>query len=404
MAAAAQAAANANTALLAALDSREIPNIRKAMTDYADKVQGVRLQSAAFELLSRVNKANDEELDKLIAEMHQLATTRMERRKSTDDTNMGRLREELAQQKNKLRKVGGGRRRSLPPDLNNALMQGPAAARARLRHVEVQERPSIHPGMRLHDAELRHIERVSKDGIPEDDDDEEAAEPPRMSRKRSSRNEVGVAGQEQQPAAAAPLLKKRSSSKAAVPLLTKRSSQRGGSTDVLEVQAMEVQARVRSSQRPASNDALEVQARLRASQRGASNDAIEVQAALRASKRDSATDAMEVQAALRASKRGSKRGSATEAMDLQDAAAAPLPLSKRSSSRRGSATDATGGGEAAAPVLLSKRSSSRRGSATDAMDVLEPAAATAAAPLLTRRASSARASSARGASSRRSSR
>ena len=404
MAAAAQAAANANTALLAALDSREIPNIRKAMTDYADKVQGVRLQSAAFELLSRVNQANDEELDKLIAEMHRLATTRMERRKSTDDTNMGRLREELAQQKNKLRKVGGGRRRSLPPDLNNALMQGPAAARARLRHVEVQERPSIHPGMRLHDAELRHIERVSKDGIPEDDDDEEAAEPPRMSRKRSSRNEVGVAGQEQQPAAAAPLLKKRSSSKAAVPLLTKRSSQRGGSTDVLEVQAMEVQARVRSSQRPASNDALEVQARLRVSQRGASNDAIEVQAALRASKRDSATDAMEVQAALRASKRGSKRGSATEAMDLQDAAAAPLPLSKRSSSRRGSATDATGGGEAAAPVLLSKRSSSRRGSATDAMDVLEPAAATAAAPLLTRRASSARASSARGASSRRSSR
>ena len=386
VAAAAQAAANANTALLAALDSREIPNIRKAMTDYADKVQGVRLQSAAFELLSRVNQANDEELDKLIAEMHRLATTRMERRKSTDDTNMGRLREELAQQKNKLRKVGGGRRRSLPPDLNNALMQGPAAARARLRHVEVQERPSIHPGMRLHDAELRHIERVSKDGIPEDDDDEEAAEPPRMSRKRSSRNEVGVAGQEQQPAAAAPLLKKRSSSKAAVPLLTKRSSQRGGSTDVLEVQAMEVQARVRSSQRPASNDALEVQARLRASQRGASDDAIEVQAA------------------LRASKRGSKRGSATEAMDLQDAAAAPLPLSKRSSSRRGSATDAAAGGEAAAPVLLSKRSSSRRGSATDAMDVLEPAAATAAAPLLTRRASSARASSARGASSRRSSR
>ena len=366
MAKAAQDAANANTALLAALDSREIPNIRKAMTDYADKVQGVRLQSAAFELLSRVNQANDEELDKLIAEMHRLATTRMERRKSTDDTNMGRLREELAQQKNKLRKVGGGRRRSLPPDLNNALMQGPAAARARLRHVEVQERPSIHPGMRLHDAELRHIERVSKDGIPEEEDDEEAAEPPRMSRKRSSRNEVGVAGQEQQPAAAAPLLKKRSSSKAAVPLLTKRSSQRGGSTDVLEVQAMEVQARVRSSQRPASNDALEVQARLRASQRGASNDAIEVQAALRASKRGSATDAMEVQAGLRASKRGSKRGSATEAMDLQDAAAAPLPLSKRSSSRRGSATDAAAGGEAAAPVLLSKRSSSRRGSGTDA--------------------------------------
>ena len=340
VAAAAQAAANANTALLAALDSREIPNIRKAMTDYADKVQGVRLQSAAFELLSRVNQANDEELDKLIAEMHRLATTRMERRKSTDDTNMGRLREELAQQKNKLRKVGGGRRRSLPPDLNTALMQGPEAARARLRHIEVQERPSIHPGMRLHDTELRHIERVSKDGIPEEEDDDEAAEPPRMSRKRSSRNEVGVAGQEQQPAAAAPLLKKRSSSKAAVPLLTKRSSQRGGSTDVLEVQAMEVQARVRSSQRDASNDALEVQARLRASQRGASDDAIEVQAALRASKRGSATDAMDVQAGLRASKRGSKRGSATEAMDLQDAAAAPLPLSKRSSSRRGSATDA----------------------------------------------------------------
>lgn len=376
MAAAAQHAADANTALLAALASREIPTIQKAMTDYADKVQGVRLQSAAFELLSRVNKANDEELDKLIAEMHRLATTRMERRASTADTHMGRLREELAQQKNKLRKVGG-RRRSLPPDLNDALMSGPEAARARLRHVKMQERPSIHPGMRLHDAELRHIDRVSKDGIPEEEDEEEAAEPPRMSRKRSSRNEVGMAGQEQQPA---PLLKKRSSSKAAVPLLTKRSSQRRGSTDVLEVQAMEVQARARASQRGASNDAMKVQARLRTSQRGASDDAIEVQAALRASQRSSATDAIEVQAGLRASKRGSKRGSATDVMEVQVAAAAPLPLSKRSSSRRGSATDA--------------------------MDVLEPAAAAAAAgpPLLTKRASSARASAARDGSSRRSSR
>lgn len=275
-AAAAQDAADATKALLAALDSRAIPTIRKAMQEYADKVEGVRLQSAAFELLSRVSKANDEELDKLIADMHLLATTRMEtrmeRRASVDlpvgarrgsnaslqpppplpptaslppappmppprpaaparkaslrgatHTNTADIRKELEQQRTKLRKVGA-RRRSLPSDLNSALLQGPAAVRAGLRHVEARERPSIHPGMQLHGAELRHVSgRASEDDVSEDDEyDEAAAEPgpPRMSRSCSSRSEVGVAGQ----AAAAPLLKRRSSSTAAAPLLMKQRS------------------------------------------------------------------------------------------------------------------------------------------------------------------------------------
>ena len=275
-AAAAQDAADATKALLAALDSRAIPTIRKAMQEYADKVEGVRLQSAAFELLSRVSKANDEELDKLIADMHLLATTRMEtrmeRRASMDlhrrgsnaslqpppplpptaslppappmppprpaaparkaslrgatHTNTADIRKELEQQRTKLRKVGA-RRRSLPSDLNSALLQGPAAVRAGLRHVEARERPSIHPGMQLHGAELRHVSgRASEEDVSEDDEYDEAAaepEPPRMSRSRSSRSEVGVAGQ----AAAAPLLKRRSSSTqaaAAPPLMKQRSS------------------------------------------------------------------------------------------------------------------------------------------------------------------------------------
>ena len=271
-AAAAQDAADATKALLAALDSRAIPTIRKAMQEYADKVEGVRLQSAAFELLSRVSKANDEELDKLIADMHLLATTRMEtrmeRRASMDlhrgsnaslqpppplpptaslppappmppprpaaparkaslrgatHTNTADIRKELEQQRTKLRKVGA-RRRSLPSDLNSALLQGPAAVRAGLRHVEARERPSIHPGMQLHGAELRHVSgRASEEDVSEDDEYDEAAaepEPPRMSRSRSSRSEVGVAGQ----AAAAPLLKRRSSSTAAAPLLMKQRS------------------------------------------------------------------------------------------------------------------------------------------------------------------------------------
>ena len=348
----AQDAVDANKALLAALDSRQIPTIRKAMKDYADKVQGVRLQSTAFELLSRVSKANDEELNQLIAEMHLLATTRMETRmerqasmdlprqasvdllvgirrgsnaslgpppplapkaslppappmppprpaaparkaslRGATHTNTADIRKELEQQKNKLRKVGA-RRRSLPTDLNNALLQGPAAVRARLRHVEARERPSIHPGMRLHGAELRHVGRDSEDDVSEEDG-EEVAEPPRMSRTRSSRNEVGVAGQE--PAAAAPLLKQRSSTKsAAAPLLTKRSSsaraaaaQKGSSyrshadedvdTNADEVAPAATAAPALKKQRSSTLGLTGAMAGLRTSRRGSSIDAVAVQ-------------------------------------------------------------------------------------------------------------------------------
>ena len=44
------------------------------MASYADAVQGVQLQSAAFELVARVNEANAAEIDTLIAEMRQLAS------------------------------------------------------------------------------------------------------------------------------------------------------------------------------------------------------------------------------------------------------------------------------------------------------------------------------------------
>jgi len=62
-------AAAAHAALLDALESRAIPTIRAAMAGYADTVQGVQLQSSAFELLARVNLAQEKELDTLISEM-----------------------------------------------------------------------------------------------------------------------------------------------------------------------------------------------------------------------------------------------------------------------------------------------------------------------------------------------
>ena len=64
----------AQQALLSALDTSDIPTIRKAMAGYADSVQGVQLQSAAFELLNRVENAKKEELATLISEMRILAT------------------------------------------------------------------------------------------------------------------------------------------------------------------------------------------------------------------------------------------------------------------------------------------------------------------------------------------
>ena len=60
--------------LLAALDTRDVKNIQEAMASYADAVQGVQLQSAAFELVAKVNEAKEAEMDALIAEMRQLAS------------------------------------------------------------------------------------------------------------------------------------------------------------------------------------------------------------------------------------------------------------------------------------------------------------------------------------------
>ena len=65
---------SARDALLAALDTRDVQTIQEAMASYADAVQGVQLQSAAFELVARVNEANAAEIDTLIAEMRQLAS------------------------------------------------------------------------------------------------------------------------------------------------------------------------------------------------------------------------------------------------------------------------------------------------------------------------------------------
>eukprot|EP00908_Phaeocystis_cordata_P026424 Transcript_8907.p1 GENE.Transcript_8907~~Transcript_8907.p1 ORF type:complete len:518 (-),score=191.28 Transcript_8907:111-1664(-) len=68
------AEADTSQALLAALDTRDIATIQSAMANYADAVQGVALQSAAFELVARMNEAKENEIDSLIAEMRQLAT------------------------------------------------------------------------------------------------------------------------------------------------------------------------------------------------------------------------------------------------------------------------------------------------------------------------------------------
>ena len=59
--------------LLNALDERDPSAIRAAMVSYADKVQGVRLQAKAYDLVARLNDDKAAELDKLIAEMRQMA-------------------------------------------------------------------------------------------------------------------------------------------------------------------------------------------------------------------------------------------------------------------------------------------------------------------------------------------
>ena len=70
------AASAARAELLAALEARGISRIQAAMAGYADAVQGVQLQAAAFELLARVTHIKEVELDTLIAEMRVLATRR----------------------------------------------------------------------------------------------------------------------------------------------------------------------------------------------------------------------------------------------------------------------------------------------------------------------------------------
>ena len=69
-------ASAARAELLDALEARGIPRIQAAMAGYADAVQGVQLQAAAFELLARVTLIKEVELDTLIAEMRVLATRR----------------------------------------------------------------------------------------------------------------------------------------------------------------------------------------------------------------------------------------------------------------------------------------------------------------------------------------
>ena len=69
-------ASAARAELLNALEARGIGRIQTAMAGYADAVQGVQLQAAAFELLARVTLIKEVELDTLIAEMRVLATRR----------------------------------------------------------------------------------------------------------------------------------------------------------------------------------------------------------------------------------------------------------------------------------------------------------------------------------------
>ena len=69
-------AAEASQALLAALDTRDVPSIRTLLAAYAESVQGVQLQSSAFELLARVGAAKEAELDTLISRMRALAAER----------------------------------------------------------------------------------------------------------------------------------------------------------------------------------------------------------------------------------------------------------------------------------------------------------------------------------------
>eukprot|EP00964_Phaeocystis_antarctica_P061688 scaffold36875_cov48-Phaeocystis_antarctica.AAC.1 len=68
--------------LLSALDERDPGAIRAAMVSYADRVQGVRLQAKAYDLVARLNDGKAAELDKLIAEMRQMA---MQRRAMTEE-------------------------------------------------------------------------------------------------------------------------------------------------------------------------------------------------------------------------------------------------------------------------------------------------------------------------------
>jgi len=99
--------ADTSLALLAALDTREVKGIQDAMARYADAVQGVQLQSVAFELVARVREiesrsqhragtgrgvaaraAEAAEIDNLICEMRELASSSI----GVVDTSPGRGR------------------------------------------------------------------------------------------------------------------------------------------------------------------------------------------------------------------------------------------------------------------------------------------------------------------------
>ena len=238
----------ASQGLLAALETRNIPTIRDAMAGYADAVQGVQLQSAAFELLTRVNKAKDAELDKLITEMRTLATQRralpkglmaqlQERRGSLRSAAKPKASEqaewEVEKGRKNLRKVAA-KRPALPVDLKKDLEV--QRARANLRHVGEQERKQI-AGMELDPAAKAGAARAAAAGAASAGKASEAARAAAEAEEAAAKVSAAkaAAAAEDAEMADAPQLSKRRSSKKAVqqPPLSKRQSSTGGLTGAM---------------------------------------------------------------------------------------------------------------------------------------------------------------------------
>ena len=238
----------ASQGLLAALETRNIPTIRDAMAGYADAVQGVQLQSAAFELLTRVNKAKDAELDKLITEMRTLATQRralpkglmsqlQERRGSLRSAAKPKASEqaewEVEKGRKNLRKVAA-KRPALPVDLKKDLEV--QRARANLRHVGEQERKQI-AGMELDPAAKAGAARAAAAGAASAGKASEAARAAAEAQEAAAKVSAAkaAAAAEDAEMADAPQLSKRRSSKKAVqqPPLSKRQSSTGGLTGAM---------------------------------------------------------------------------------------------------------------------------------------------------------------------------